>query len=117
LRLAIIPIFVITNYPFSLPVIAVRQTSQDNGKSLKTGILYVLGFTITKRGDAYLRTLLILGARSVIHTAALHTDRMSRWVANIESRRGYQRTLVAIANKNARIAWALLSKNEELRLA
>ena len=73
--------------------------------------------TITKRGDAYLRTLLILGARSVIHTAARHTDRMSRWVANIESRRGYQRTLVAIANKNARIAWALLSKNEELRLA
>jgi hypothetical protein len=45
LRLAIIPIFVIANYPFSLPVIAVRQTSQGNGKSLKTGILYVLGFT------------------------------------------------------------------------
>ena len=73
--------------------------------------------TITKRGDAYLRTLLILGARSVVHTAARHTDRMSRWVASIESRRGYQRTLVAIANKNARIAWALLSKNAELRLA
>jgi transposase len=72
--------------------------------------------TITKRGDAYLRTLLVLGARSVIHTAVRHTDRMSRWVSNIESRRGYQRALVAIANKNARIAWALLSKNQELRL-
>src|SRR5712691_1861416 len=72
---------------------------------------------ITKRGDRYLRTLFILGARSVLHTAARHTDRMSRWVLSIAQRRGYQRGLVAIASKNARIAWALLSKNQELRLA
>lgn len=72
---------------------------------------------ITKHGDRYLRTLFILGARSVLHTAARHTDRMSRWVLGIEQRRGYQRALVAIASKNARIAWALLSKNEELRPA
>jgi transposase len=72
---------------------------------------------ITKRGDRYLRTLFVLGARSVLQTAARHTDRMSRWVLNIEQRRGYQRALVAIANKNARIAWALLSKNQELRSA
>ena len=72
---------------------------------------------ITKHGDRYLRTLFILGARSVLHTAARHTDRMSRWVMNLQQRRGYQRTLVAIASKNARIAWALLSKNQELRLA
>jgi transposase len=70
---------------------------------------------ITKHGDRYLRTLFVLGARSVLHTAARHSDRMSRWVLNIEQRRGYQRTLVAIANKNARIAWALLNKNQELR--
>jgi transposase len=73
--------------------------------------------SITKRGDAYLRTLLILGARSVLNTAARHTDRMSRWISSVESRRGQHRTLVAIANKNARIAWALLHRNEELRTA
>ena len=72
---------------------------------------------ITKHGDRYLRTLFILGARSALHTASRHTDRMSRWALSLEARRGYQRTLVAIASKNARIAWALLSKNQELRLA
>jgi transposase len=72
---------------------------------------------ITKHGDRYLRTLFVLGARSVLHTAARHTDRISRWVLSIEQRRGYQRALVAIASKNARIAWALLSKNQELRTA
>src|SRR6266571_1180737 len=72
---------------------------------------------ITKHGDRYLRTLFILGARSVLHTAARHSDRMSRWFMSLEQRRGYQRTLVAIASKNARIAWALLSKNQELRPA
>lgn len=72
---------------------------------------------ITKRGDAYLRCLLVQGARSVLHTAARHADRMSRWVQAVESRRGYHRALVAIASKNARIAWALLSRNEVLRPA
>jgi transposase len=72
---------------------------------------------ITKRGDAYLRCLLVQGARSVLHTASRHADRMSRWVQAVESRRGYHRALVAIASKNARIAWALLSRNEVLRSA
>jgi transposase len=72
---------------------------------------------ITKRGDAYLRCLLVQGARSVLHTASRHADRMSRWVQAVESRRGYHRTLVAIASKNARIAWALLTRNEVLRTA
>ena len=73
--------------------------------------------SITKRGDAYLRTLLILGARSVLNTAMRHKDRISRWVLALQARRGYHRTLVAIANKNARIAWALLSRNQELKTA
>lgn len=73
--------------------------------------------SITKRGDSYLRTLLVLGARSVLNTAMRHKDRMSRWVMTLHSRRGYHRTLVAIANKNARIAWALLSHNEEFKSA
>ena len=70
---------------------------------------------ISKRGDAYLRNLLVQGARSVLQSAAAHQDRMSRWILELLPRRGYYRTLVAIANKNARIAWALLAKNEPLR--
>jgi transposase len=72
---------------------------------------------ISKRGDAYLRNLLVQGARSVLQSAAMHQDRMSRWILELLPRRGYYRTLVAIANKNARIAWALLAKNQTLRLA
>jgi len=70
---------------------------------------------ITRRGDAYLRCLLVQGARSVLHTAIRHTDRMSRWVLSVQARRGYHKTLVAIAAKNARIAWALLSKGQQLQ--
>jgi transposase len=70
---------------------------------------------ITKRGDAYLRNLLVQGARSVLHTAAAHGDRVSRWALELQGRGGYYQTLVAIANKNARIAWALLARGEELR--
>jgi transposase len=72
---------------------------------------------ISKRGDAYLRNLLVQGARSVLQTAPMHQDRLSRWVLELQARRGYYRTLVAIANKNARIAWALLAKGDKLRIA
>jgi transposase len=74
---------------------------------------------ITHRGDAYLRMLLVQGARSVLHTAERHmdTDRVSRWACSLQARRGYHKTLVAIAAKNARIAWALLSKQQTLRTA
>jgi transposase len=72
---------------------------------------------ISKRGDAYLRGLLVQGARSVLHSAEGRGDRISRWVLPLQERRGYYRTLVAIANKNARVAWALLANNTELRAA
>jgi len=72
---------------------------------------------ISKHGDPYLRCLLFQGARAVLHSAAAHQDRFSRWVLELQARRGYYRTLVAIANKNARIAWALLSRNEEFKAA
>lgn len=72
---------------------------------------------ITRRGDAYIRMLLVQGARSVLHTAIRHTDRLSRWALNVQARRGYHKALVAIAAKNARIAWALLSKQQSLRAA
>jgi len=72
---------------------------------------------ISRRGDAYLRCLLVQGARSVLLTAMRHSDRMSRWAVSLQARCGYHKALVAIAAKNARIAWALLSKNQTLRVA
>lgn len=65
---------------------------------------------ITKRGDPYLRTLLVMGARSVLQRAYRETDPISRWALALQQRRGYHRACVAIAAKNARVAWALLAK-------
>jgi transposase len=72
---------------------------------------------ITRRGDPYLRTLLVMGARAVLQSAARHTDRLSRWALALQARRGYHRTCVAIAAKNARILWVLLARGETLRMA
>jgi transposase len=65
---------------------------------------------ITKRGDPYLRTLLVMGARAVLQRAVSLTDPLSRWALAVRERRGYHRACVAIAAKNARVAWALLAK-------
>ena len=65
---------------------------------------------ISKRGDAYLRTLLIHGARSVLKVAGNKDDLRSRWLQQLCSRRNKNIAAVALANKNARVAWALLSK-------
>jgi transposase len=72
---------------------------------------------ITKSGDTYLRMLLVLGARSMLHRVARHQDRLSQWVASVRDRRGYARTAVALAAKNARILWALLTKGERFAAA
>jgi transposase len=72
---------------------------------------------ITKRGDPYLRTLLIHGARSVVFRAGGKTDRRSQWIADKQRRLGTTKACVAVANKNARIIWALLAKNESYRVA
>jgi transposase len=71
---------------------------------------------ITKRGDGYLRTLLMLGARAVLQSAMQKTDRLSRWALAVRARRGYHRAIIAVAAKNARIIWALLAKNDEFRV-
>jgi transposase len=71
---------------------------------------------ITKRGDPYLRTLLIMGARAVLQVAPQREDRLSRWALAVKARRGYHRACVAIAAKNARIIWALLARGEALRV-
>jgi transposase len=66
---------------------------------------------ITKRGDVYLRTLLIHGARAVVSQAKHKEDRLSRWVTGIAQRRHPNVAAVALANKTARMAWAML-RNE-----
>ena len=67
---------------------------------------------ITKAGDAYLRSLLVMGARAVLNAAKGKPDSLSRWAVQLEQRRGYWRAIVAIAAKNARMAWAVLSRGE-----
>src|SRR5262249_61495901 len=64
---------------------------------------------ISKRGDSYLRKLLIHGARATLRLARTTADRRSQWIRRLLERRGWNRTAVAVANKNARIVWALLS--------
>jgi len=72
---------------------------------------------ITKAGDGYLRSLLVLGARAVLNSLGDKQDRFSRWARNLVERRGYWRAAVAIAAKNARMAWAVLKYGEEFRLS
>jgi transposase len=69
---------------------------------------------ISKRGDCYLRTLLIHGARSVIHWETRKPDSCS-WVSGVLKRRNKNVAAVALANKNARIVWALLAHDREFR--
>ena|ERR687892_1887962 len=68
---------------------------------------------ISKRGDVYLRMLVIHGARSVMRLAHRKSDRVSRWAVRLEQRRGKNIAAVALANKMVRMAFALL-KNEEI---
>jgi transposase len=66
-------------------------------------------FGITKRGDHYLRTLLIHGARSALLRADGKPDRILVWALKLAERRGHNVAATALANKLARIAWALLA--------
>ncbi len=72
---------------------------------------------ITKAGDRYLRWLLVLGARSVLAHAKGKADRISRWALAAEMRMGFGKTVVAIAAKNARIVWAMLTTQQPFRSA
>ncbi|MGA7948943.1 MAG: IS110 family transposase [Thiobacillaceae bacterium] len=71
---------------------------------------------ITKQGDKYLRMLLIHGTRAVLATLRDKQDRISCWLRELIARRGYKRAAVALAAKNARIIWALLTHGEDYRL-
>lgn len=71
---------------------------------------------ITKAGDSYLRSLLVLGARAVLAVAKGKSDPLSRWAIALETRRGYWRAVVAIAAKNARMCWAMLQRGDAFQL-
>jgi transposase len=70
---------------------------------------------ISKRGNSYLRCLLIHGARSVVSRARMKTDATSRWIRQLVARVGMNKACVAVANKMARVAWALLRTGEHYR--
>ena len=67
---------------------------------------------ITRRGDTYLRSLLVQGAKSAVFTAHKRNDPISRWALALRERSGWQVAAVALANKNARILWAVMTKAE-----
>ena len=69
------------------------------------------GYPLEIQERHYLRTLLIQGARSAVMTAHKRTDRISQWVVQLRERVGWQKAAVALANKNARILWAVLTKD------
>ena len=72
-------------------------------------------FGISKRGDRYLRTMLIHGARAVLGRSARKTDTRSQWINRMREGRHPNVVAVALANKNARIVWSLLSTDQEYR--
>ncbi len=72
-------------------------------------------FGITKRGNTLLRTLLIHGARSVLRYVDKHDDQRSRWLKTLLGRIGFNKTCVALANKQARTIWAVLTRQEDYR--
>jgi transposase len=85
-----------------------RQSSSGNKQKL-------LG--ISKRGDNYLRSLLVHGARAVVRHIGMKEDGRSKWVRSVKERCGMNKATVALANKNARIIWALLAKEREYEKA
>lgn len=67
---------------------------------------------ISKRGDGYLRSLLIHGARAVVRQAGKKTDSLSRWINRLIETRGFNKAAVALANKLVRIAWVIVARQE-----
>jgi transposase len=95
------------DYAASLGVVPRQHSSGD--KQVLLGI--------SKRGNRYLRTLLIHGARSVIKCCTGKTDPLSRWLQNLVDRRGFNKPAVALANKNARVLWAMAKQDSAYEAA
>ncbi len=90
------------DYAASLGVVPRQHSSGD--KPVYLGI--------SKRGNRQLRTLLIHGARAVVKHCSGKSDPLNQWLQRLVERRGFNKAAVALANKNARILWAMASKNE-----
>ncbi len=90
------------DYAASLGVVPKQHSSGD--KQVYLGI--------SKRGNRYIRTMLIHGARSVLKNCSKKTDKLSLWLQELIKRRGFNKAAVALANKNARILWAMANKNK-----
>jgi transposase len=91
------------DYAASLGVVPRQHSSGDRQ--------VLLG--ISKRGNRRLRTLLIHGARAVLKYCGDKSDPLSRWLQALIERRGFNKAAVALANKNARIIWALATREGE----
>lgn len=87
----------------------VPKQHSSGGKTVLLGI--------SKRGDRYLRSLLVHGARAVVIQAANKEDHLSRWINKLRAERGYNKATVALANKMARIGWAVLANHSVYRSA
>lgn len=87
----------------------VPKQSSSGGKERLLGI--------SKRGDTYLRTMLIHGARATVRFAETKDDLRSQWIKKVKERRGANRAAVAVANKNARTIWALLARGTNYKKA
>lgn len=83
-------------------------TPKQNSSGGKTKLL-----GISKRGDAYVRCLLVHGARSMIYASKNKDDRLSQWVTKIATNRHPNIAAIAMANKTARIAWAMIRKESD----
>lgn len=90
------------NYAAALGLVPRQHSS--GGKTVLLGI--------SKRGNRYLRKLLVHGARAVVSAALKKTDRRSLWIQDLVQRRGMNRATVAVANKQARMMWVLLARGE-----
>ena len=72
---------------------------------------------ISKHGDRYLRKLLVHGARSCLRWVGHKCDRQSQWIRSLLERREWNRAAVALANKNARVAWVLMPTDQSYQEA
>jgi transposase len=94
------------DYAASLGVVPKQHSSGDKPVYL----------SISKRGNRYLRTLLIHGARAVLKNCTQKTDKLSLWLQALVARRGFNKAAVALANKNARILWAMATSGQDYQL-
>jgi hypothetical protein len=72
--------------------------------------------SITKKGDRYLRSLLIHGARAALQVAGRYDDPRSQWAIRLKRKSGPNVATVALANKNARVLWKLLTSGQHFRV-